>query len=89
MLLEKKSHLAQTQIDFLGMYFSQGRYNPGPHITQELSTNQIQQFMGIVNFICDFIPQAFHHTSQLSMLKKKNGLHIWTDEQTKAVKALK
>ena len=34
MLSEKKSQLAQTQIDFLGMYFSQGEYNFGPHITQ-------------------------------------------------------
>ena len=98
MLSEKKSHMAQAQIDFLGMHFSQGNYNPGPYITQELSsfpddnltTKQIQQFLGIIKFIHDFIPQASHHTSQLSkMLKKKNSPHAWTDEQTRAVKAPK
>ena len=98
MLSKKKSHMAQAQIDFLGMHFSQGNYNPGPHITQELfnfpddnlTTKQIQQFLGIIKFIHDFIPQASHHTSQLSkMLKKKNNPHAWTDEQTRAVKALK
>ena len=67
MLSEKKSHMAQAQIDFLGMHFSQGNYNPDP--------NQIQQLLGIINFIRDFISQASHH--------------IRTDEQTRAVKAFK
>jgi len=36
MLSEKKIHLAKTSIDFLGMNFSQGAYQPQPHIAQEL-----------------------------------------------------
>ena len=36
MLSEKKIQLAQSQIDFLGMHFSRGTYQPQPHIAQEL-----------------------------------------------------
>ncbi len=36
MLFEKKSSLAQSDIDFLGMRFKDGRYQPGPHIAEEL-----------------------------------------------------
>ncbi|XP_057984608.1 uncharacterized protein LOC131169402 [Hevea brasiliensis] len=36
MLSEKKSSLAQSDIDFLGMRFKDGRYQPGPHIAEEL-----------------------------------------------------
>ena len=64
MLSEKKIHLAQSQIDFLGMHFFQGTYQPQPHIAQELLNfpdenlivKQIQPFLGIVNYIRDFIP---------------------------------
>ena len=63
MLSEKKIQLAQSQIDFLGMHFSRGTYQPQPHIAQELlnfpdeflTVKQIQQFLGIVNYIRDFI----------------------------------
>ncbi|XP_057999325.1 uncharacterized protein LOC131178385 [Hevea brasiliensis] len=36
MLSEKKSSLAQTDIDFLGMKFKDGKYQPVPHIAEEL-----------------------------------------------------
>lgn len=36
MLSKKKSQLAHTQIDFLGMHFKEGKYMPGPCIVQDL-----------------------------------------------------
>ncbi|KAL0295483.1 UNVERIFIED_CONTAM: polyprotein [Sesamum radiatum] len=53
MLSDKKSFIGQPNIDFLGMKFIDGRYQPGPHITQELlkfpeenlTTKEIQQFL--------------------------------------------
>ena len=65
MLSERKSQLGQTEIDFLGMHFSQGKYQPQPHIAQELlnfpdenlTVKQIQQFLGIINYIRDFLPR--------------------------------
>lgn len=96
MLLEKKSQLAQTEIYFLGMHFSQGKYQPQPHKARELlnfldknlTSKQIQQFLGIINYIRDFIPKLAKYTSLLSFLLKKNP-PPWGPEQTEAVKTLK
>ncbi|WVY95146.1 hypothetical protein V8G54_034234 [Vigna mungo] len=96
MLAEKKIHLAQFEIDFLGMHFSKGFYQPQKHIGEELlkfpdhslTTKQIQQFLGILNYIRDFIPKAAKYTSPLSKLQKKNP-PPWGVEQTEAVKQIK
>ena len=64
MLLEKKSMIGLKEIEFLGMYISNGQYRPGPHLASQLlnfpdsnlTHKQIQQFLGIVNYIRDFIP---------------------------------
>ncbi|XP_061339072.1 uncharacterized protein LOC133285806 [Gastrolobium bilobum] len=37
MLSEKKIHIAQTEVDFLGMHFSKGMYQPQPHIAKGLA----------------------------------------------------
>jgi len=63
------------------MHFSQGTYQPQPHIAQELLNfpdenlivKQIQQFLGIVIYIRDFIPRAAQYSSSLSKLLKKNS----------------
>ena len=79
MLSEKKSSIAKESIDFLSMMIKDGHYQPGPHIATELlkfldphlSKKQIQQFLGIVNYVLDFIPKVTVHTSQLSRMLKK------------------
>ncbi|KAK0590074.1 hypothetical protein LWI29_022372 [Acer saccharum] len=68
MLSEKKSTIGKFEIEFLGMNISQGQYRPGPHLAiqlldfpdSNLNPKQVQQFLGIVNYIRDFIP----HVSQ-------------------------
>jgi len=96
MLSSSKSQIGTTEIEFLGMKFSRGKYSPQPHLVEELpkfpeknfTVKQIQQFLGILNYIRDFIPNISHHTSKLSKLLKKNA-PPWGDEQTEAVKILK
>jgi len=96
MLSEKKIHLAQLEIDFLGMHFSQGTYQPQPHIAQELlkfpdcslTIKEIQQFLGILNYIRDFIPKVARYTSPLSRLLKKDP-PPWGIEQTRVVSEIK
>ncbi|KAK4390274.1 polyprotein [Sesamum angolense] len=96
MLSNKKSFIGQPNIDFLGMKLVDGRYQPGPHITQELlkfpeenlTTKEIQQFLGIVNYIKDFIPECSQYTSQLSKLLKKEP-PPWGQAQTMALQKLK
>ncbi|RDX80470.1 hypothetical protein CR513_38977, partial [Mucuna pruriens] len=96
MFSEKKIHLAQSQIDFLGMHFFQGSYQPQPHVTEELlkfpdkslTVKQIQQFLGIVNYIRDFIPNIARYTNPLSKLLKKDP-PSWGPDQTRAIQELK
>ncbi|XP_057973740.1 uncharacterized protein LOC131161794 [Malania oleifera] len=66
MLSEKKSMIGQKEIDFLGMKISHGTICPGPHLAEQLSqfpddnlsVKEIQKFLGIINYIRDFIPHA-------------------------------
>ncbi|KAH6784619.1 hypothetical protein C2S52_009578 [Perilla frutescens var. hirtella] len=96
MLSERKCIIGQDIITFLGMKISDGQYEPGPHIaeelqkfpTEKLTITEIQQFLGIINYIKDFIPNCSAHTSKLSKLLKKN-VHDWGDAQTTAIKHFK
>ncbi|KAH9668401.1 hypothetical protein KPL70_021402 [Citrus sinensis] len=96
MLSEKKSSIGKESIDFLGMVIKDGQYQPGPHIAIELlkfpdthlNRKQIQQFLGIVNYVRDFIPKVAIHTSYLSRMLKKQ-CPPWGPAQTEAVKQLK
>ncbi|RDX82736.1 hypothetical protein CR513_36437, partial [Mucuna pruriens] len=71
------------------MHFSQGSCQPQPKFPdQSLTVKQIQQFLGIVNYIRDFIPHVARYTSPLSKLLKKNP-PPWGLEQIRAIQELK
>ncbi|KAH9732043.1 hypothetical protein KPL70_010174 [Citrus sinensis] len=78
------------------MIIKDGHYQPGKHIAQELlhfpdqqlSKRQIQQFLGIINYIRDFLPHVDHHTHHLSALLKKQPPE-WNADHTRAVTTLK
>ncbi|KAH9724588.1 hypothetical protein KPL70_007541 [Citrus sinensis] len=94
-LSAKKSTIATENIDFLGMIIKDGHYQPGKHIAQELlhfpdqqlSKKQVQQFLGIINYIRDFISHVDHYTCHLSALLKKKPLE-WNADHTNAVTTL-
>ncbi|KAH9716958.1 hypothetical protein KPL71_021647 [Citrus sinensis] len=96
MLSAKKSIIATDNIEFLGMIIKDGHYQPGKHIAQELlhfpdqqlSKRQIQQFLGIINYIRDFLPHVDHYTHHLSALLKKKPPE-WNADHTFAVTTLK
>ena len=81
MLSARKSQIGTIEVDFLGIHFAQGKYVPQPHIAEELpkfpdekmSTKEIQQFLGFLNYIRDFIPHISRYTNKLSKLFKKNA----------------
>ncbi|KAK0584296.1 hypothetical protein LWI29_010710 [Acer saccharum] len=54
----------------------------------DLSVHQIQQFLGIVNYVRDFIPHVSHYTSVLSTLLKKRP-PPWGSSHTEAIAKLK
>ncbi|KAH9680087.1 hypothetical protein KPL71_026412 [Citrus sinensis] len=96
MLSAKKRTIATNNIEFLGMVIKDGHYQPGKHIAQELlhfpdqqlSKRQIQQFLGNINYIRDFIPHVDHYTHHLSALLKKKPPE-WNADHTIAVTTLK
>ncbi|KAH9792706.1 hypothetical protein KPL71_004238 [Citrus sinensis] len=96
MLSAKKSTIATDNIEFLGMIIKDGHYQPGKHIAQELLhfpdqqlfKRQIQQFLGIINYIRDFLPHVDHHTHHLSALLKKQPPE-WNADHIAAVTTLK
>ena len=80
MLSEKKMVVGQSSIDFLGVNISDGKYILQPHIASSLgefpnkliNAKQIQQFLGIVNYMLDFIPKVSRYKNCLAQLLKKS-----------------
>ena len=96
MLSEKKMVIGHSSIDFLGVSISDGKYILQPHIVVSLgefpdkltSTKQIQQFLGIVNYMSYFIPKISRYRNCLAQLLKKSPLE-WNSIHTEAVQQLK
>ncbi|KAD5318125.1 hypothetical protein E3N88_18071 [Mikania micrantha] len=63
-------------------------YQLQPHIAMELhqfpdklvSQKEVQQFLGLVNYMADFLPKLSNHTVHLFPMLKKNPAP-WTDKQ--------
>ncbi|KAK8999122.1 hypothetical protein V6N11_070299 [Hibiscus sabdariffa] len=96
MLSERKMKINQRKIEFLGMHLKEGKYHSGSHIAQELlkfpdkdlSKKQILQFLGIVNYLRDFVPKISKYTNPLRKMLKKEPPQ-WFTAQSKAIKTLK
>ena len=73
-----------------------GQYEAQLHIAQELlkfpdtdiTKVKIQQFIGIVNYLRDFVPHLSTFISLLNKMLRKDPPQ-WTQDQTEAVKKLK
>ena len=96
MLSEKKMVIGQSSIDFLGVNISNGKYTLQPHIASSLgefpnkltNAKQIQQFLGIVNYMSDFILKISKYRNCLAQLLKKSSPE-WNSAHTEAVQQLK
>jgi hypothetical protein len=96
MLSESKMLICQKEIEFLGMVFVDGACTPDTHIAEEiqkfpdgpLTRKQIQQFLGIIQYLRNFIPRVAQMTRPLQFMLKKD-VDSWIEKQTKAVRKLK
>ncbi|GJS01532.1 hypothetical protein Tco_0318040 [Tanacetum coccineum] len=70
-----------------GIMLSEKKMEVGP-IYELSSQKMIQQFLGLVNYMVDFLPKLSHHAALLFPMLKKNPPQ-WTSRQTKVVKAIK
>lgn len=83
-------------IEFLGMKISNGTYVPQPHIAthlqdfpdENLTIKQVQQFLGIVNYVSEFVPRLNKLTQTLNQILKKNP-SSQTKAQISSIKQLK
>ena len=96
LLSEKKMTIGQSSIDFLGVNISNRKYNLQPHIVVSLgefpdkltSAKQVQQFLGIVNYMSNFIPKISKYRNCLAQLLKKSPPR-WNSVHTEVVQQLK
>ena len=82
MLYESKMLICQKEIKFLGMIFADGAYTHDIHIVEELqkfldgplTRKQVQHFLGIVQYLWNFIPRVAQMTRPLQLMLKKDLL---------------
>lgn len=95
-LSAKKISLFQTRVRFLGHYIYQGTITPIERSIQfadkfpdEIKDkNQLQRFLGSLNYVSDFYPNLSQIAAPLRQRLKKDP-PAWSNEHTKIVQTLK
>ena len=95
-LNSKKLELRRERVTFFRAEYSTQGMHPDPKKVQGITEmtapkdkQQLQSFLGMVNYIGTFIPNLSHHTEPLwAMLKKDNVFH-WEDQQTRSFQQVK
>ena len=79
--------IGRSSIDFLGVNISDGKYTLQPHIAISLGEFPYK-FLGIVNYMLDFIPKISRYRNCLAQLLKKSPPE-WNSVHTEVVQQLK
>ena len=95
-LNSKKLELRRERVTFFGAeYSTQGMY-PDPkkvqgitEMTVPMDKQQLQSFLGVVNFMGTFIPNLSHHTELLQAMLKKDNVFHWEEQQTRSFQQVK
>ncbi|CAA3021493.1 reverse transcriptase [Olea europaea subsp. europaea] len=85
-----------SEIDFLKMHIKDGQYSLQPHVGQEslkfpntdLSKKEVQQFLGIENYMANFVDRLSPVIKPLQNMLKKNATP-WSSKLTEAVRKIK
>ena len=93
-LNSKKLELQRERVTFFG-YSAQGMH-PDPKKVQGITEmtvptdkQQLQSFLGMVNYMGTFIPNLSHHTEPLRAMLKKDNVFHWEDQQTRSFQQVK
>ena len=88
MFNSKKCAIKQESVMFFGRVFSAEGYSPDPEKIQGISEmtppqmkQELQSFLGAVNYLQTFVPHLSSNTEPLSALLKKENCFAW-DENT-------
>ena len=95
-LNSKKCSIGQDSVPFFGVIFGKDGMCPDPKKIQGIlempppkDTTQLQSFLGMVNFMHNFIPHLSEHTATLRGLLTKNAIFHWDESTNAAFQKLK
>ena len=90
-LNSKKLELRRERVTFFGAEYSAQGMHPDPkkvqgitEMTAPTDKQQLQSFLGMVNYMGTFIPNLSHHTEPLRAMLKKDNVFHWEDQQTRS-----
>ena len=58
-------------------------------MTAPTDKQQLQSFLGMVNYMGTFIPNVLHHTEPLRAMLKKDNVFHWEEQQTQSFQQIK
>ena len=95
-LNSKKFELRRERVTFFGAEYSAQGKHPDPkkvegitEMTAPTDKQQLQSFLGMVNYMGTFIPNLSHHTKPLRAMLKKDSVFHWDDQQTRSFQQVK
>ena len=95
-LNSKKLELRRERVTFFGAEYSAQGMHPDPkkvqgitEMTVPMDKQQLQSFLGMVNYMGAFIPNLSHHTEPLRAMLKKDNVFHWEDQQTRSFQQVK
>ena len=95
-LNSKKLELWRERVTFFGAKYSVQGMHPDPkkvqgitEMTAPMDKQQLQSFLGMVNYMGTFIPNLSHHTELLRAMLKKDNVFHWDDQQTRSFQQVK
>ena len=95
-LNSKKLELRRERVSFFGAEYSAQGMHPDPKKVQGITEmtvptdkQQLQSFLGMVNYMGTFIPNLSHHTEPLRAMLKKDNVFHWDNQQTRSFQQVK
>jgi hypothetical protein len=92
----EKCDIKVPRIKFFGCIYDSTGVHPDPEKVEEIqklspptNVTEIQQFLGIVQYMSPFIPNLADHTEILRLMTKKDTEWSWTPSHDKAFEKLK
>ena len=91
-----KCVIRTTEVSFFGMVYTVEGVRPDPKKTREIAdlpsptcVKELQQFMGMVQYLAPFIPKLSDKTSVMRDLVKKDTPWVWTPTHQAAFQSIK
>ena len=95
-LNSKKLELRRERVTFFGAEYSALGMHPDPkkvqgitEMTAPTDKQQLQSFLGMVNYMGTFIPNLSHHMEPLRAMLKKDNVFHWEEQQTRSFQKIK